>query len=157
MVQKNSKSGKTATAGKVGLGLLAATAGAAAGYYFYASKDAKKNRKIASKWAVAMKSEVMKTAKKVKNLDRKNLEQIVSNTAKTLSSMKNHDRKEVERAAHELKANWQIVMKELGHNSTVKSAKKVVKSAAKKVAKLARTTVKSGGKVVAAAKAAKKA
>ena len=41
---------KLSTAAKVeiGAGLLAA---AAAGYYFYASKDAEKHRKIAQKWA----------------------------------------------------------------------------------------------------------
>ena len=101
MVQKNSTTGKGGTAGKVGLGLLAATAGAAAGYYFYASKDAKNHRKIATKWTSEMKSEVMKVAKKAKNLDRKNLEQIVNNASKTFQGMKDRNRPEVERAARD--------------------------------------------------------
>ena len=121
--------------------VIAAVAGAAAaGYYFYGSKDAKTHRKIAAKWAVNMKSDVIKQAKKVKNLDRKTLEGIVVNAQKTYVGLKNMDRKEVERAGRELKSNWQEVLKELnrGAASTKKSAATAVKKSVKTVKKVAK-------------------
>jgi hypothetical protein len=134
---------KTAGAVGTGLGVLAAAAGAAAaGYYFYGSEDAEKNRKIAAKWAANMKADVIKQAKKVKNIDRKTLESIVVNAQRTYMAAKNMDQKEVTRAAKELKANWQEVMKELTKGTS--SAKKAVKTAAKKSVK----TVKKAAKKV---------
>jgi hypothetical protein len=128
--------------GKNGAGALkvvAALAGAAAaGYYFYGSKEAKTHRKIAAKWAGNMKSDVLKQAKKVKDLDRKTLEGIVVNAQKTYAGLKNMDRREVERAGRELKSNWQEVMKELGKGaaSTKKTAAKAVKKSVKTVKKV---------------------
>ena len=123
------------------LKVVAAVAGAAAaGYYFYGSKDAQTHRKIAAKWARDMKAEVIKQAKKAKNIDRKTLESIVVNAQKTYAGLKNLDRKEVERAGRELKSNWQEVMKELGRGaaSTQKTATKAVKKSVKTVKKVAK-------------------
>ena len=133
----NSKTG-------TGLKVAAAVAGAAAaGYYFYASKDAKNHRKIAAKWATEMKSEVMKKAKALKNVDRKTYESIVTNAQKAYVGIKSMDRAEVERAAKELKSNWDLVAKEFGKNAS--AAKKTVKTAAKKSVK----TVKKAAKKMA--------
>ncbi len=114
--------------------LAGATAIAAAGYYFYTSKDAKKHRKIAAAWANKFKGDVMRQAKKLKNVDQKTLQTIVNNVASTYHGAKNMDRKEVERAARELKNNWQHVMKEAGKSvsSAKKSVNKVVKKAVKR-------------------------
>ena len=110
--------------------LVAAALGAvAAGYYFYSSKDAKKHRHIAAKWARDMKSDVLKTARKVNNIDRKTIESIVTGVAKTYHDIKNVNRRELERAARELKANWREVMKEAGKGAS--SAKKTIKKALK--------------------------
>ncbi len=54
---------------EIGAGILAAGATAAAGYYLYGSKNAKKNRKIVAKelkadWKI-MQREAQKTGKKV--------------------------------------------------------------------------------------------
>ena len=62
----------------IGAGVLAAGAtAAAAGYYFFASKNAEKNRKIAAKWASDLKSDVMKESKKLQNIDRATVIKIV--------------------------------------------------------------------------------
>lgn len=53
---KKTRSNKLAV--EIGAGIVAASA--AAGYYFYGSKGAKKHRKIAAKWATAVKKEVIK-------------------------------------------------------------------------------------------------
>jgi hypothetical protein len=63
----------------VGAGLAALAAAGAAGYYFYGSKDAGKNRKKAGAWANKMKSDVVKAAKKAKKLDQKAVHAIVTN------------------------------------------------------------------------------
>lgn len=129
---------------KVAAGAAAVAGAAAAGYYFYGSSDAKANRKIAAKWAASMKADVIKQAKKVKNIDRKTLEGIVVNAQKTYSGLKNMDQKEVARAAKELKANWEEVMKEL--NKGAKTAKKAVKTAAKQSVAIAKKTAKAAKK-----------
>lgn len=116
------------------MALMTVALGAAvAGYYFYASKNAQKHRKIAAKWAVAFKSDVLKAARKAQHLDRKTLQGIVSSVAKSYHNMKDVNRKELERAARELRSNWQSVAKEVGKG--VSATKKTVKKTAKKVAK----------------------
>lgn len=127
---------------KTGLKLAAAALGAAAaaGYYFYASPQAKAHRKITAKWAHDMKTEVIKQGKKIQKVDRKTVEKLVMNAAKTYRGMKNLDAAEVERAARELKANWQEVAKELGAGA--KSATKSVKKAVAKGKKTVKKAVK---------------
>jgi hypothetical protein len=135
---------KKSTASK-GLGVAAALAGvAAAGYYFYASPEAKQHRKIATKWASTMKSDVLKQAKALKNIDRKSVEAIIMNAQKTYKGLKNMDHKEVERAARELKMNWQEIVKEVGKGASTakKTAKKVVTSAEKAVKKTVKKVAK---------------
>lgn len=120
----------------VGAGILAATAaGVAAGYYFYASKDAEKNRRIAAKWATDMKNEVVREAKKVKNIDRAAMLAIIDQAAGAFNSARNLDRKELARAAKELKSNWRELVGEMGTSGkrTVKKAKKTAKKTVAKV------------------------
>ena len=112
--------------GGVRLGLLAA-AGAAAGYYFYASKDAKKHRKIAAQWAGKLKTEVVKQARRAQGLDKKKILKIVNDAAaQAAGSVQNKD---VGRAAAELKRNWQKIVKELNASPSVRKAKKRVAKA----------------------------
>jgi uncharacterized protein HemX len=125
----------------VGLGLAAlaaAGAAAAAGYYFYASENAPKNRKIAAKWAGDLKRDVVKEAKKLKKIDRAAIMKVVDDAAKTYAANAPRiDKQALLRAAKELKAHWDEVRSEAGGvaKSAKKSAKKVVKRAVKKVTK----------------------
>jgi phage gp37-like protein len=97
----------------IGAGLLAAGAVAAAGYYFYGSKDAKKHRDAASKWAVDMKKQVVSKAKKLKNIDAQDFAGIVDTVMKTYQGVKSINPTDLKNAAKELKANWKMVQAEL--------------------------------------------
>lgn len=116
--------------------MVAAAALAAVGYYFYASKNAKKNRQVAAKWAVDMKRDVVKRAKGLKNVDRAAVAAIVEQSARAYKGIRGLDRGEVERAAKELKKNWQKIAAEL------KKGGASVRGAAKRVAKRGKAAVK---------------
>lgn len=128
------KTKKTKNTGKVameiGAGLAAAGAAVAAGYYFYGSKSAKKHRKIAAKWATAMKTEAIKEAKRLPKVGPKTFAAIVGRVAKTYQSVRSVDMREVRRAANELKANWDTVQRE-----TKRTVRKGVSQAKKTVVK----------------------
>ncbi len=130
------KKGKSGKVGKVGAGVIAAAALAAAGYYFYASKDAKKNRQVAAKWAREFKKDVIKRAKALKNVDRAAMAAIVEQSARAYKGIRGLDRGEVERAAKELKNNWQKIAKEL------KKGGASVKGAAKRAGKRGKEALK---------------
>lgn len=122
---------------KVGLGLAAlaaAGAAAAAGYYFYASENAPKNRKIAAKWAADLKRDVVFEAKKLKKIDKAAVAKLVDKAAKTYAANgPKVDKAALVRAARELKSHWDELRAEAA--PVVKAAKKAVKKTAKKVAK----------------------
>lgn len=115
-----------------GLALAGLAAAAAAGYYFYASENAKSNRKIAAAWAKNMKEDVMRQARKVQNIDKADMLKIIDNAAKAYTSAKNVDRKELLRAAKELKANWQQLASEVMPKAAKKAVKKATKKASRK-------------------------
>ncbi len=132
-----------------GLGLLAgAAAVAGAGYYFYASKDATKNRKIAAKWATNMKADVVKMAKKAQKLDRKTIHEIIGQTQKMYQAAKNINQEEVMLVAKELKSNWEQLAGELGKDTAVakKAITKTVATGVKSVQKTAKKVAKKVSK-----------
>lgn len=130
-----SNGGKSVSRAGLGLAALAAAgAAAAAGYYFYASENAPKHRKIAAKWATDMKRDVVREAKKLHKIDKAAVMKIV-NEARA-SYEKNGpkiDKEALMKAATELKKHWDEIRDEA--DTTVKSVKKTVKKTAKKVAK----------------------
>lgn len=128
------------TALEIGAGLIA-TGAAAAGYYFYASKDAKKNRKIAAKWATDMKKEVEKEVKRLESTSPKAFAAVVDRIAKTYQIARSVDASDVKRAAQELKANWDTVQRET--KKTVRKNVSGVKSAAKKITRKSVSKVKA--------------
>jgi hypothetical protein len=120
------KGTNTLLAAEIGAGVLAAGA-AAAGYYFYGAKDAKKHRNAAAKWAKGMKADVIKQAKKAQKLDKKVVAAIVDQAHKAAQGVKNVDKAELMRAATELKNNWQEIERELAV-ATKKSGSSVKKT-----------------------------
>lgn len=123
--------GKGSRAGLGLAALAAAGAAAAAGYYFYASENAPKHRKIAARWAGDMKRDVLKEAKALKKIDKAAVMKLVDKAAKAYS--KNGpkvDKQALIRAAKELKAHWDDIRSEAG--GAVKSAAKAVQKTAKK-------------------------
>ena len=127
-IKKTKNISKTAV--EIGAGLVAAGAAAAAGYYFYGSKKAKKHRKIAAKWATAMKNEVVKEAKRLEKVNPKAVAAIVDRVARTYQGVRSVDIGEVRRAAKELKANWAMV-----HREAKRTARKSISRAKKTIAK----------------------
>lgn len=137
MATKRTKSNDTAVAAEIGAGIIAAGAAAAAGYYFYASKNAKRHRQAAAKWAQGLKGDVEKEVKKLKELDRKSVAGIVDAAAKAYAGARNVDPVHLKAAVKELKANWkQIGQKEEAKKPTAKKAPaKAARKPAKKAAK----------------------
>jgi len=122
---------------RAGLGLAAlaaAGAAAAAGYYFYASENAPKHRKIAAKWAGDMKRDVVREAKKLKKIDKAAVMKIVNQAqAAYEKNGPKIDKAALVKAATELKKHWDEIRDEA--DTTVKAAKKTAKKVVKKVAK----------------------
>lgn len=124
---------------QVGIGagaLAAAAAAAAAGYYFYASKDAPKHRRIATRWASGLKREALREVKRLKQLDRAQVMSAIDAATAAYETARSVDPKELMRAARELKNNWRDVVTEATGGSTRRPAKKSApKRATKKAAK----------------------
>lgn len=141
------KNQKRAAVG-IAAGLAAA---AAAGYYFYGSKNAKKHRGAAAKWANDMKKDVIRQARGLQNLTADEYAAVVEKVAATYRDAKNINREDLARAAQELISNWDKVKKELriaGNKGKAKAktasrragatVKKAVKRATKKTRSRAR-------------------
>lgn len=126
MATKNTK--------KVGLGAVAVAAATAAGYYFYASKNAVANRKNAAKWAVNLKKDVSKKIKESGVMDSKAVKSAIAEVEKTYKNIKDIDTKEVVKAAGELKKHWDTLAGEV-HKGFAKGKKQAVKTVTKTVKK----------------------
>ncbi len=115
--------------------ILGAAVGAVAGYYFYASKNAEKNRKVAASWANRFKKDVLKQAKGLKNLNRASLSGVVDGVSKAYEGVRSLDQKDLMKAGVELKQNWEKISEEIGKTS--KAAGKRIHTAVKSVRKSA--------------------
>lgn len=129
---------------------LAAMAGAAAGYYFYGTQNAKKHRQAATSWAKGLKRDVHTQVKKLKKIDAKSVAKIVDQASKTYQTAKGASKIDVQMAAKELKANWKTIQTELAPSKRAVSAvKKTVKKVQKATSKKAvQKTVKKAVKKV---------
>ncbi len=116
---------------------LGAGVAAAAGYYFYGDKKAKKHRDAASAWAKGMKTQVLKEAKKIQKIDQKAVAAIVDAAAVAYAGARSVHAEDVKRAGAELKKHWMMIQKEAAaEGRSVKNAvRKAVKKGAKKLAK----------------------
>src|SRR3989338_3474085 len=122
------KSGGSSAVG-IGAGVLAAGAAIAAGYYFYASKDAKKHRKIVADWALDFKKEVLKEVSKIKKVGKAPMMQAIDKATKLYEVGRNINREDIAIAAKELKGNWETLLQEVRKSATTakKEATKTVK------------------------------
>jgi hypothetical protein len=128
-MQKNTKRALAA-------GALVAAAAGAAGYYFYGSKNAKSNRRIAAKWANDLKRDVLWGVREMGGkMDRATVLKAVDTAVAAYGSARNFDPKELKRAAQELKDNWKEIAIEVAKSGTPRAAKATAKRAAKKAAK----------------------
>lgn len=106
--------------------LAGAAAGLAAGYYFYASKNAKQNRKAAMAWGKALKEQVVEQAGKVKNLDRTNILKAIDTVAGGYERAREIDMRQIRSAVQELRKNWKEIAGAMGRETgkRPKSARK---------------------------------
>lgn len=107
----NSKNDKGIGAG-VGIA-AAAVAAAGAGYYFYFSDDAKRHRRLVSRWATNLKREVIRQAKNARDLERETVEAIVDRASAAYRGVKSIDAAHLAAAVGELKDNWEQIKREL--------------------------------------------
>ena len=100
------------------LAVAAGAAGAAAaGYYFYASKNAARNRKVASRWATDFKDDVMNQARELEHIDRATLIGIIDGVARAYGKMRGMNVADLRDAADELKEHWQRLSAELNRGN----------------------------------------
>jgi vacuolar-type H+-ATPase subunit H len=112
--------------------VAAAAAGmAAVGYYFYGSKNAKQNRKIAAVWADRMKKDVVKQVKGLEVASQEAVQGAIDSVSKAYVGAKNLNQKDLAKAVAELKKNWKLLRDEAGKAGSSVTSK--VKKAIKKV------------------------
>ncbi len=136
MATKKSDSKNDTSGVAIGAGVLAGAAAIAAGYYFYASKDAKKHRQIVVKWANDLKGDVVREAKKLKKIDKASIMKIIDQVSEVYHTGRNIEKGDVMRAVKELKNNWKELFLELQSGEiTSQKVKGKVKAVVKKVSK----------------------
>jgi len=97
-----------------GAGVAAAiVAAAAAGNYFYGSKDAEKHRRIAAEWANNFMEDVMEKLKTLKNADQAAVMEMIDKAANFYHEARKAKREDILAADAELKQNWKELKKEL--------------------------------------------
>ena len=143
---KKTTNNKGKIAAEIAAGLIAAGAVAAAGYYFYGSKNAKKHRGAAVKWANDMKREVIREAKRVKNIDAKDFAKVVDTVAGTYRGVRSINAADLKRAANELKTNWKMIQHEAGQETrqSVSGAKRIGKRAVARSKKTVKKVARKG-------------
>ena len=100
---------------KVGVALAAGAAAlgaAAAGYYFYGSKDAEKHRKQVASWSTSFKKQVMRELEHTKKFDRATITAAIDRALAVYEGLRAVDTAALWKAAQELKEHWQDVAKE---------------------------------------------
>jgi hypothetical protein len=108
----------------VGAGVAALVAAAAGTYFFYGSKDAKKNRATAKAWSHKAKNEVIKELKKASATTEKSYHATVKDVAARYQKLQKLDPKEVAVFVSELKSHWKNISKELKSGAKKPAPKK---------------------------------
>jgi uncharacterized membrane protein YfbV (UPF0208 family) len=111
---------------------LIAVGAAAAGYYFYGSKNAARNRAQAAKWAKEMKGEVMRKVRTLPRIDEKTVTNLVNAAAASYEKVRSIRKADVARAAKELRDNWQRLVGESRAGKGRKTRAKARPKSAKK-------------------------
>ncbi len=132
----------TKTKAGIAAGVTAALGAAAAGYYFYADKNAKKHRDHALKWMSKAEKEIMVRAMKLKDaaLDEKNYKAVVDAVVLKYQTLPKVDPKDLAKFRKALKGAWKEFRK------ARKKAEPHLKRAAKKASKGASRMAKAASR-----------
>jgi hypothetical protein len=118
--------------GHPGLGLALAAAAAAGIYFLYGSKDAPKNRKVVTGWALKAKGEVLEKMEMVKGeLTEENYHKIVDGVMDKYRKVKKDHSEDIDLLVKDMKSHWKNIKKSMG---AAPAAKKPAKRSAKKAA-----------------------
>ena len=121
----------------LGLGITAAVAAAAGGFFLYGSKNAAKNRKAVKSWALKAKAEVLEGIETAKDMTQEEYEQLINAVATTYLTAKSASKNELSEFKKEMKEHWQGLVKTANPKKPAKKAvKKAVAVAKKAVAKV---------------------
>jgi hypothetical protein len=93
------------------LAVGAALSAAAGAFFLYGSKNAAKNRKKVSSWALRTKAEVMDKLDKVKVLTKDDYFQIVDNAVRKYAVVRDVTEIEAKAVANELKTAWNHIQR----------------------------------------------
>lgn len=118
----------------LGLGITAAVAAAAGGFFLYGSKNAASNRKAVKSWALKAKAEVLEGIEKAKDMSQEEYETLINTVAATYLSAKSASKNELADFKKEMKDHWQGLVKTA--NPKKKAVKKAVAVAKKAVVKV---------------------
>ena len=119
----------------LGLGITAAVAAAAGGFFLYGSKNANKNRKAVKSWALKAKAEVLEGIETAKDMSQEEYEQLINTVATTYLTAKSASKNELSEFKKEMKEHWQGLVKTANPKKPVKKAVAVAKKAVAKVVK----------------------
>jgi flagellar basal body-associated protein FliL len=95
----------------IGVGITAAVAAAAGGFFLYGSKNAAKNRKAVKSWALKAKAEVLEGIEKAKDMSQEEYEQLVDTVVGTYITAKSASKNELGEFKKEMKDHWQGLVK----------------------------------------------
>lgn len=119
----------------LGLGITAAVAAAAGGFFLYGSKNAAKNRKAVKSWALKAKAEVLEGIETAKDMTQEEYEQLINTVATTYLTAKSASKNELSEFKKEMKEHWQGLVKTANPKKPAKKAVAVAKKAVAKVVK----------------------
>lgn len=112
--------------------IVAAGAAAAAGYYFYGSKNAKRNRQKAAKWAREFKGDVSRGVQKLQHVDREAVVALVDAAAASYERARSIRREDIATASDELRRHWQRLVSESRTRARKRRAAKPRKRSARR-------------------------
>lgn len=126
---------KTQHDGHPGIGIALAAAAAAGIYFLYGSKDAKKNRKVITGWALKAKGEVLEKMEQVKGeITEENYHLIVDGVMNKYRKLKSEHGADIDDLVKDLKSHWKNIKKHTGGLTTQTTPTKK-KSAKRKTTK----------------------
>ena len=113
----------------IGVGLTATALAAVGGYFFYGSKDATKNRKIAKSWMLKAKAEVLEGIESAKHLTKEEYEDLVTTVVKGYKTARKASASELLEFAQNMHGHWKDIER-AGAQKTVAVAKTIAKATA---------------------------
>jgi hypothetical protein len=115
----------------IGVGLTATALAAVGGYFFYGSKDAAKNRKMAKSWMLKAKAEVLEGLESAKEMSKEEYETLVAKVVKGYKTAKGASASDLVEFAKNMHAHWKDIESAAGKKRGKTKRKTTTKRSAK--------------------------